>query len=78
MVDTFEKVGGKFEGFRRSGAKGVCASAEFVGSAQGRALSVSSAFSGQAVPVIARFSIGRARVCLCGRQRQETVGQMDV
>ena len=58
MVDTFEKVGGKHEGFRRSGAKGVCASAEFVGSAQGRALSVASAFSGQPVPVIARFSIG--------------------
>jgi len=32
MVDTFERVGGKFEGFRRSGAKGVCAAGEFVGS----------------------------------------------
>jgi catalase len=32
--------------------------AEFVGSAEGRALSSSSAFSGQPVPVIARFSIG--------------------
>ena len=58
MVDTFERAGGKFEGFRRSGAKGVCASAEFVGSADGRALSVASAFSGKPVPVIARFSIG--------------------
>ena len=58
MVDAFEKLGGKHEGFRRSGAKGVCASAEFTGNAQGRALSVSSAFSGQPVPVIARFSIG--------------------
>ena len=58
MVDTFERVGGKFEGFRRSGAKGVCASAEFVGSADGRALSMASAFSGKPVPVIARFSIG--------------------
>jgi catalase len=58
MVDTFEKVGGKFEGFRRSGAKGVCAVGEFVGSAEGRALSVSSAFSGQPVPVIVRFSVG--------------------
>ncbi|MGS0758319.1 catalase family peroxidase, partial [Roseateles sp. GG27B] len=45
MVDTFEQVGGKFEGFRRSGAKGLCATAEFIGSADGRALSVSSAFS---------------------------------
>ena len=58
MVDTFERVGGKFDGFRRSGAKGVCASAEFVGSADARALSVASAFSGQPVPVIARFSVG--------------------
>ena len=58
MVDAFERAGGKFEGFRRSGAKGICATAEFVGSAEGRALSVSSAFSGKPVPVIARFSIG--------------------
>ena len=58
MVDAFERAGGKFEGFRRSGAKGVCASAEFVGSAEGRALSTASAFSGKPVPVIARFSIG--------------------
>jgi catalase len=58
MVDTFERVGGKFEGFRRSGAKGVCAMGEFVGSADGRALSVASAFSGQPVPVVVRFSVG--------------------
>ncbi len=58
MVDAFERAGGKFEGYRRSGAKGVCASGEFVGSAEGRALSTTSAFSGKPVPVIARFSIG--------------------
>jgi catalase len=58
MVDTFERVGGKFEGFRRSGAKGVCAMGEFVGNADGRALSVASAFSGQPVPVVVRFSVG--------------------
>jgi catalase len=58
MVDTFERAFGKFEGFRRTGAKGVCAMAEFVGNSQGRTLSVSSAFSGKPVPVIARFSIG--------------------
>ena len=58
FVDTFEKTGGKFEGFRRSGAKGVCAMGEFVGSAQGRALSSASAFSGMPVPVVARFSVG--------------------
>lgn len=58
MVDTFERVGGKFEGFRRSGAKGVCATGEFVGSADGRALSSSTAFSGRPVPVVVRFSVG--------------------
>ena len=58
MVNAFESAGGKHQGFRRSGAKGLCAVAEFVGNAEGRALSVSSAFSGKPVPVIARFSIG--------------------
>ena len=58
MVNAFEAAGGKHEGFRRSGAKGLCAVAEFVGNAEGRALSVSSAFSGKPVHVVARFSIG--------------------
>ena len=58
LVDAFERAGGKYDGYRRSGAKGVCAVAEFVGSAEGRALSSASAFSGKPVPVIARFSMG--------------------
>ena len=58
MVNAFEAAGGKHPGFRRSGAKGVCAVAEFIGNAEGRALSVSSAFSGKPVPVVARFSMG--------------------
>ena len=60
MVDAFEATNSKFEGYRRSGAKGICAMGEFVGSADGRALSVASAFSGSAVPVIVRFSVGGA------------------
>ena len=60
FVDGLEGAFGKFEGFRRSGAKGICAAGEFVGSAEGRALSTASAFSGRAVPVIVRFSIGGA------------------
>ena len=60
FVDALEGAFGKFEGFRRSGAKGVCAAGEFVGSAEGRALSTASAFSGRAVPVIVRFSVGGA------------------
>ena len=60
FLDQFEATFGKFEGFRRSGAKGLCATGEFVGNAQGRALSTASAFSGQPVPVIVRFSVGGA------------------
>jgi catalase len=60
FLDQFEATFGKFEGFRRSGAKGICAVGEFVGSAEGRALSMSSAFSGKPVPVIVRFSVGGA------------------
>lgn len=60
FLDQFEATFGKFEGFRRSGAKGVCAVGEFTGSSEGRALSVASAFSGKPVPVVARFSVGGA------------------
>ncbi len=59
-LDQFEATFGKFAGYRRSGAKGVCATGEFIGSADGRALSSASAFSGQPVPVVARFSVGGA------------------
>ena len=60
FLDTFESTFGKFEGFRRSGAKGICATGEFIGSAEARGLSTSSAFSGRPVPVIVRFSVGGA------------------
>jgi catalase len=60
MVDQFESTFGKFEGYRRSGAKGICASGEFVAAADARALSTASVFSGQTIPVVARFSVGGA------------------
>jgi catalase len=60
FVDQFEATFGKFEGYRRSGAKGICAVGEFVGTEDARKLSTASAFSGKPVPVIARFSIGGA------------------
>ena len=60
FVDQFESTFGKFEGYRRSGAKGVCAAGEFVGSADARALSSTTTFSGRPVPVVARFSVGGA------------------
>jgi catalase len=60
FVNQFESTFGKFEGYRRSGAKGICATGEFVGSAEARALSSASAFSGSPVPVVVRFSVGGA------------------
>jgi catalase len=60
MINQFERTSGKYEGFRRSGAKGICAMGEFVGSAEGKNISISSAFSGHVIPVIVRFSIGGA------------------
>lgn len=60
MVDQFEATAGKFEGYRRSGAKGICAMGEFVGSAYARELSTASVFNGETFPVIMRFSVGGA------------------
>lgn len=60
FVDQFEATAGKYEGYRRSGAKGICATGEFVGTTEARALSTASAFSGEPVPVIVRFSVGGA------------------
>lgn len=60
FLNQFESTFGKFEGFRRSGAKGICATGEFVGTADARALSTASAFSGKPVPVEVRFSVGGA------------------
>lgn len=60
FLDQFESSFGKFEGYRRSGAKGICATGEFVGTAEARALSTASAFSGKPVPVVVRFSVGGA------------------
>ena len=51
MVNQFEATNGKFEGYRRSGAKGICATGEFTGSPEGRALSVASVFSGKPIPL---------------------------
>lgn len=60
FLNQFEATFGKFEGYRRSGAKGICAMGEFVGSAAARDLSTASAFSGKPVPVVVRFSVGGA------------------
>ena len=60
LVDQFEATNGKFEGYRRSGAKGICAAGEFVASDAARGLSTASVFSGKAIRVGVRFSVGGA------------------
>ncbi len=58
LVNQFEATGGRFAGYRRSGAKGICAAGEFVGTADARGLSTATVFSGKSVPVVVRFSVG--------------------
>lgn len=59
VIDLFEAVNGVHQGFRRSGAKGLCAAGEFVASGQGARFSTASLLQpGARVPVQARFSNG--------------------
>jgi catalase len=58
QVNALEGLFGKQSGARRSQAKGICATGHFVGSAEGRAISQGNVFSGQRIPVVARFSVG--------------------
>ena len=60
FVNQFEATFGKFEGYRRSGAKGICAMGEFVATADARNLSSASVFTGRPIPVVVRFSVGGA------------------
>ena len=60
FVNQFEATLGKFEGYRRSGAKGICAMGEFVATADARNLSRASVFTGRPIPVVVRFSVGGA------------------
>ena len=58
MIDAFEGTFGAHAGQRRNHIKGTCAAGEFVGKADATALSRSALFSGKAIPVVARFSLG--------------------
>ena len=58
QVNALEALFGKQSGFRRSQAKGICASGYFVGNAVGRSLSTAAVFNGDRIPVVARFSVG--------------------
>lgn len=57
LIDGFEGAFGTHAGFRRGGAKGICAEGHFVGAAEGKAISSAAVFSGERIPVIARFSV---------------------
>lgn len=58
FVNALEGTFGVHPGARRSHAKGICAEGYFVGSAAGAGLSRSALFSGERIPVVARFSVG--------------------
>ncbi len=58
QVNALEGLFGKQGGFRRSQAKGVCATGYFVGNTVGRTLSSAAVFNGDKIPVVARFSVG--------------------
>jgi catalase len=58
MIDAFEGTFGAHAGQRRNHIKGTCAAGEFVGTSEATALSRSALFSGKAIPVVARFSLG--------------------
>ena len=58
MIDAFEGTFGVHAGQRRNHIKGTCAAGEFTGTSEASALSRSTLFSGKAIPVVARFSLG--------------------
>src|SRR5512134_1871067 len=58
FVNALEGTFGVHPGARRSHAKGICAEGYFVGNAAGAGLSKSALFSGERIPVVARFSVG--------------------
>lgn len=63
-VSALENTFGVHPGERRNHIKGTCAAGEFVGSTEAHAYTRSALFSGQPVPVVARFSLpgGNPRV----------------
>ncbi len=57
VVSALEGTFGVHKGERRNHIKGTCAAGTFVGTADAAKLSKSALFSGEAVPVVARFSL---------------------
>ena len=58
MINAFEGTFGVHPGQRRNHIKGTCAAGEFVGTTEAVGLSRSALFSGETIPVVARFSLG--------------------
>ena len=58
FVDEFQRVNGRYSGFRRNHAKGVCVRGFFDSNGQGTRLSKAVVFRSGRVSVIGRFSIG--------------------
>ena len=58
FIDSLEGTFGVHPGQRRNHTKGTCAAGEFVGTPEAATLSRAAVFSGKAIPVVARFSLG--------------------
>ena len=57
VVNALEKLGGVYPGERRNHIIGICANGVFVGSKDAQGFSRSALFSGDAIPVVGRFSL---------------------
>lgn len=68
-VKAMEGTFGVHPGFRRTHAKGVCASGTFTGSKAAAALSSASVFSGERIPVVARYSVGGGNPAVNDKQK---------
>ena len=60
LVDIFEELGGKYPGFRKAHAKGVCAIADFTPEQDSKYFGKADLFSQATLPAVVRFSIGSA------------------
>jgi catalase len=58
LVSALISVYGPDPGFRKNHAKGMCATGSFVSLAETASYSRSALFSGETIPVVARFSLG--------------------
>ncbi|MDR4305933.1 catalase family peroxidase [Chelatococcus sambhunathii] len=61
IVDTFERINGRHDGFRRNHAKGVCVSGVFQSSGAAAPLSKASVFRAGETPVTGRFALAGGR-----------------